>query len=253
MKTRVEAGTDIAMIGAWDAARNDSTLAGAWGKNLDQVLEHDSAVGHLFVIRTGADGGGPIEVYVDAPVPDDVLNQCRVVNREFLLCLPTGRLVIGGVEDYRSGKAKTIGPDSVVEVPSGYYALRCYVPKGEAGFDPPARSELEKAIGIEDYRYYRRIQNLALVAYFGVPLIFVTLVFPVGWKKALFVAVVIGLIAYGLVRLISSTERFLRVSKAENSLWREAHQRGRPTFIFDLRRVNDVAGLAGGSVRLSET
>lgn len=58
MKTRIEAGTDIAMIGAWDASRNDTGLAGVSGKRLMQSLEEDCATAHLFLLRTGADGGG---------------------------------------------------------------------------------------------------------------------------------------------------------------------------------------------------
>jgi hypothetical protein len=66
------------------------------------------------------------------------------------------------------------------------------------------------------------------------------------------VAVVVGLISYGLVRLISNNERFQRVTRAENELWQQAQQRGLPTLIFELRRVNDPAGLSGGALQLED-
>ncbi|HXI68904.1 MAG TPA: hypothetical protein VNN22_00955 [Verrucomicrobiae bacterium] len=250
MKTRIEAGTDIAMIGAWDAGRNDAALAGVSGKKLDQVLEEDCTAGNLFLLRTGADGGGPVDVYVDSAVPDDVRKQCRAAKREFLIFVPSGRLVIGGIEEYRSGPAKLAAAGSVVAVPGGNYALRCLVPKGEIHLDPPTRAELEATVGAEDSRYYRRIQMFALSAYFGVPLLFAGLIFLLGWKKALTVAAAVGFICYGLVRLISRNERFRRVARAENELWQQAHQRGLPTLIFELRRVSDTAGLSGGALHL---
>jgi hypothetical protein len=252
MKARIEAGTDMAMIGAWDAGRNDAGLADVSGRKLEQFLEQECAAARLFLIRTDADGGGPVDVYVDAAIPEDVRKQCRAAKREFLLSVPSGRLAVGGIEEYRSGQTKITGADGVVEIPEGNYALRCLVPKGEVHFDPPLRAELEAKVGVSDCRYHRRIQTLALTAYFGVPLLFVALIFLLGWKLALVIAAAVGLVCYGLVRLISGNERFRRVARAENELWKQAHQRGLPTLIFELRQVSDTAGLAGGSLHLNQ-
>lgn len=252
MKTRIETGTDIAMIGAWDASRNDTALAGLWGKKLEQALEADCTAARLFLLRTGGDGGGPVDVYVDAAIPEAVRKEYRAAKREFLISVPSGRLVIGGIEDYRTGKSNITGADSVVTLPSGDYALRCLAPKGEVHFDPPPRAELEAKVGPADFRYHWRIQTVALTAYFGVPVLFVILCFVLGWKRALAVAVVVGLLSYGLVRLISNNERFRRVSRAENELWQQAQQRGLPTLIFALRRVDDPTGLSGGALQLED-
>jgi hypothetical protein len=105
MKARVEAGTDIARIGAWDASRNDTVVAKRWGKEWDRMLEEDAARGDLFLIDTGADGGGPIDVYCDTEVPPEARAHTRLVAGEFLVCVPTGRLMVGGLEDYRSDEA----------------------------------------------------------------------------------------------------------------------------------------------------
>jgi hypothetical protein len=251
MKTRIDAGTDIAMIGVWDASQNDTALAGMGSTNLLQSLETDCATARLFLLHTGGDDGGPVDVYVDAATPEAVRKKYRATKREFLISVPSGRLVIGGMEDYRTGAAQITGADSVVTIPSGEYALRCLAPKGEVYSETPTRAELEAKVGTKDFKYHRRIQTLALTAYSGVPVLFVILCFVLGWKQALAVAVVVGLISYGLVR-ISNNERFRRVSRAENELWQQAQQRGLPTLIFELRRVSDPAGLSGGALHLDE-
>src|SRR5512133_1821196 len=88
MKARVDAGTDVAMIGAWDADR------GA-----------DAEQGHIFVLHTGADGGGPVDVYIDEPVPADVMQRLTPIGDELVLALPSGTLIVDGVEHYRARKA----------------------------------------------------------------------------------------------------------------------------------------------------
>ena len=250
MKTRIDAGTDIAMIGVWDAGRNDSALAGTFGRKLEQMLEQDCAAAHLFLLRTGGDGGGPVDVYVDSVVPEDVRKQCRAAKREFLISVPSGRLVVGGIEEYRSGGVKAAAADSAVEVPGGNYSLRCLVPKEEVHFDPPAPAELRAMVGAEDHQYYRRIQKLVLVTYFGVLFLFGGLIIPLGWKKALAIAAAAGLMGYGLMRFISGNERFRRVARAENELWQQARARGLPTVILELHRVDDTSTLSGGTLHL---
>ncbi|PWU10578.1 MAG: hypothetical protein C5B50_25245 [Verrucomicrobia bacterium] len=127
MKTRIDAGTDVAMIGAWDTSRNDSPFPKTSFKKMMRALHEDAQAGHLFLIRTGADGGGPIDVYVDEPLPESALAQTRRAEGEFLIRVPTGQLVVGGAEDYRSSKPRITGENSIVLLPAGDYCLRCYI------------------------------------------------------------------------------------------------------------------------------
>jgi hypothetical protein len=101
-------------------------------------------------------------------------------------------------------------------------------------------------------RGYRRVQNLVIGVYFGVPVLFLVLLFPWGWKKALVAAALAGLAGYFLIKLASGNARFKRVSKVMNELWRQAAAGAMPTFVFELHRVNDVTGLTGGSFHLAK-
>src|SRR5687768_1653334 len=83
MKARVDAGSDAAMIAAWDATRNDQPLGAS--DERASVLETDAADGHVFVLHTGADGGGKIDVYVDEAIPPDVAETLRAVPGSFLV------------------------------------------------------------------------------------------------------------------------------------------------------------------------
>src|SRR5260221_12587956 len=127
MRTRIEAGTDIAMIGAWDAGRDDGEPAKLSGKKFQAALNSDAEAGQLFFIQTGADGGGPVDVFVDEEIPPQLRRQIRLNPKEFLLRIGSGRMMVGGVEDYRSSQPRITGPDSVANIPAGDYELRCHV------------------------------------------------------------------------------------------------------------------------------
>ena len=60
MRTRIDAGTDVAMIGAWDAQQNASPFTPAELADHQNSLERDVSRGALVLIRTGGDGGGPV-------------------------------------------------------------------------------------------------------------------------------------------------------------------------------------------------
>ena len=119
MKARIDAGTDVAMIGAWDAQQNATPFTAAEFADHQHSLERDVSRGALFLIHTGGDGGGPVDVYIDEPAPPEVLARVTPVAGEARLSLPSGALTVGGVEDYRSPATRTIGPGSIVTVPAG--------------------------------------------------------------------------------------------------------------------------------------
>src|SRR6266699_2712587 len=98
MHQRIDAGTDVAMIGAWDAGRGALPYSAEQQRRYRKSLEKEAAAGHVFLIHTGADGGGPVDVYVDETLPDEMRKATRELEGEFLVALPSGRLIVAGAE-----------------------------------------------------------------------------------------------------------------------------------------------------------
>src|SRR6476620_2973912 len=104
MKARFDAGTDVAMVGASDLERGVQPFSPEEFRRLSEVLDADAAQGHLFVLHTGADGGGPVDVYIDEPVPHETVAGLTPTGEALVLALPSGKLIVDGVEYYRAEK-----------------------------------------------------------------------------------------------------------------------------------------------------
>src|SRR5690242_10230842 len=132
MKARFEAGTDVGMIGAWDLDRGARPFSPEQYRRLSEALDADAEQGHLFVIHTGADGGGPVDVYIDEAVPDEKVSHLTPLGDALMLALPSGTLMVDGVEYYRAKNPDATRSSRAVTVPAGGYLLRCYAPPDEA-------------------------------------------------------------------------------------------------------------------------
>jgi hypothetical protein len=216
---------------------------------LSDTLERDAEQGHLFVLHTGAAGGGPVDVYIDEGVPDETLASLTPLGASLVLALPSGKLIVDGVEYYRSRKSDPANASRAVTVAAGDYLLRCYTPK-DAEQDVPtgAGHDLEAIVGKDELRYYERVTRSG--CFIGLVLL---LLFPVlgafaGWRIA-FATTVVAVIGFFYVRewMLRRNARFARVRDVVT-----AHRLGAqaPTFVLELRRIEDRAGRAGGSVSL---
>lgn len=245
MKARVDAATDVAMIGAWDARRGAVSLTPSDLKHLSDTLEADAAQGHLFLLHTGGDGGGPIDVYVDEAVPREVQERLVPSEGEFLLALPSGALVVGGVEDYRSPQARITDDHSTVTVPAGDYAVRCYAAKDEEQ-SPKSDSDLNELVGRADLEYYDRINRTGCIVGALTLLLFPILAFPLGWKLALPITVAVFVSFFpAWAWLLKRNARYQRLHRVV-PVFRIQHQD--PTFVLTLRTIHDRTGLKGGSL-----
>jgi hypothetical protein len=253
MHMRVSVATDVAMIGIWDASLPPAAAVGIDSKS----LEREAAEGHLFLIHTGADCGGEVDVFVDEDLPHDVLKRMRSVPGEFLLSAPSGRLTVGGGEDYGRAEPHTLSDDSTITVPSGDYRLSCYAFKRDE--DEASGASIPEAearvLAPEDLAYYRRLNRSEMKARFSGCLIFLLfpiLVYPLGWKIALLGTFALALPSSHLIdrwvkRHIQSDARWERLNKM---VGRAVRQHESPLLILALRRLTDRGALKGGSVEV---
>jgi hypothetical protein len=186
-----------------------------------------------------------MEVYVDESISPDVQDKLIPVSDEFLLNLPSGKLVVDGVEHYRA--SPPVGSNGSVAVPAGHYSVRCYIAKDT---DQPPKSEeaLRTLVGSAELAYYDRMNAAGCVGGASTLLLFPTLAFPLGWKVALAVTVVV-FVSFFHVRewVLKRNARYQRLDKVVPAFRRE-HQD--PLFVFELRSIRDRGVLKGGSVSL---
>src|SRR5678815_2170483 len=153
MKARFDAGTDVAMIGAWDAQRGAQPFTAEEFKRLSDTLDAEADAGHIFVLHTRADGGGHVDVYVDEPIPSEVVTRLTAQGDEFVLTLPSGALMVDGVERYRARKPDAMASDRAVRIPAGDYALRCYAAEDDENAVPRSERDLATILGKDDLQY----------------------------------------------------------------------------------------------------
>jgi hypothetical protein len=249
MKARFDAGTDVAMIGAWDLDRDAQPFSPEEYRRLSDTLDGDAEQGHLFVLHTGADGGGPVDVYIDEPVPEETIAGLTPLGDALILALPSGKLIVDGVEYYRARKPDAARSSRAVTVPAGDYLLRCYTPRDdEQEAAPRPEHDLEVIVGKDELRYYERVTRSGCLIGFGLLLLFPVLGPLAGWRIA-FATTVVAVIGFFYVRewVLRRNARFTRVREAVT-----AHRLGaqEPTFVLELRRIEDRGGLTGGSVSL---
>jgi hypothetical protein len=251
MKARVEAGTDIAQVGAWDASRDDGAFDKLSFKRWKASLREDTEAGFIFVLNTGADGGGPIDIYINEPIPESALKDFDHLKGEFLVRVPSGKLIVGGVEDYRYSERKITGPNSIVPIPAGDYQLQCHAPKDdEDSFNGVSTAALKGTIGADDYDYWRKRNKTA--AFGCLPFaLFPAFAYTFNWKIALAITVATAVAWFCCQQqFLKRNTRYQSINKRVQEIYRQAEANAPPTFIFELKRLQEGSNLKGGEVDL---
>jgi len=163
--------------------------------------------------------------------------------------LPSGRLIVDGVEHYRARKPNAALASRAVSVPPGDYLLRCYTPPdGEQETTPRFERDLEAIVGKDELRYYERVTRSGCLVGLALLLLFPVLGPLAGWRIA-FATTVVAVVGFFYARewMLRRNARFARLREAIT-----AHRTGtrEPTFVLELRRIEDRAGRSGGSVSL---
>lgn len=248
MRARVEAGTDVALLGAWDAGRDAEPFTRDMFRELAAWLEKDAQNGHLFLIHTGADGGGPVDVVVEEPIPAAELARLKPIEGLRRLSVPSGLLKIAGGESYRAPKPR----DGLAQVPipPGEYAVSAFVPRDEEA-EPDSEATLRAEVGAEALRGYDRINLAVVMGGFAAPSLALLLLVPgSGWRIAVPVAIAVFLAWF------PATQWLLRRSGWYTRLHAIATQarlrQGPASLVVSLRKLEPGETLAGGSVSLPD-
>ena len=246
MRARIDAGTDVAMMGAWDAQRDDQPFSPDKFSQVHALIEADAANGDLFLIHTGADGGGPVDVVVDEPIAAEEVARLKPVEGLRRLSVPSGALRIGGVEYYRAPKPR--GTPGAVAIPSGDYAISAFVPLDEEA-EPPSEAALRNQVGANELRTYDRINMGVVMGGFAAPSLALLLLVPgFGWKIAVPVAIAVFLAWF------PATQWILRRSRTYTRMHAIAVdfrlRQGPPALVLSLRKLEPGEKLAGGSVSI---
>ena len=244
MRARIDAGTDVAMMGAWDAQRDEQPFTPDKFPQVQALIEADAAHGDLFLIHTGADGGGPVDVLIDEPIPAEEVARLKPIEGLRRLSVPSGALRIGGVEYYRAPKPR--GRPDAVAIPSGDYAIAAFVPLDEEA-EPPSEGALRNKVGADELKTYDRINMAVVMGGFALPSLALLLLIPdFGGKIAVPVAIAIFLAWF------PATQWVLRQSRSYTRMHEVAIdfrlRQGPPALVLSLRKLGAEEKLAGGSV-----
>jgi hypothetical protein len=211
-------------------------------------VQADIAQGVVFLIKTGADGSGPVDIHLDENVTPAQFAQFRVVGQEHLLVLASGQLGVDGMEHYRA-EDNQLAPANVLAVPPGDYGITCLVNTDEeSASGAPTEEALRSALGADDLRYYRtaaRRTQLGCVAVFLFPLLWPF----VGWKLSLVCGLIL-MIGWTHARewWLKRDARYQAIHGKYLKLMKSSADEGPATVVLILRRLASPAGLTGGSV-----
>ena len=245
MKARFDAGTDVGMIGVWDAERGAQPFTPQERKRLSETLDVEASQGHICVVHTRADGAGPVVAYINEDVPADMRDRLTQLGDEVLLGVPSGKLMVDGVEYYRGKRPDGQRQDRVVAVPPGDYAVRCFEVK-QPEEQPRSEKGLAELVGSDELRYFDRVNRTGCLVGILLLFLFPVLLPFVGWKIAFSVTVVV-FIGYFNVRerLLKRSARFARLS---DTIVRYRLEHEEPTFVLELRQRPDHVARAGKSL-----
>ena len=256
MKYRIEVATDIAMLGAWDSSRSKKTPIQKLRASDLITLRSDAQSGDLFLIELGGDWEGLLDIYVNSDLSETLKDNTFAVENEFLLSIPTGRLIVSGVEDYRSISRDNGSEERVVNIAPGRYGVRCWLRtkqslEEEEASDLPSETQIREALGESDFQYYKKVSRLESMG--CLPLVlFPILWYPLGWLKALLTTLFIMLpLSYGIhwqIKRMTQIPRYQSIAKRLSSLVLQSRENELPIVALQLRKLCQDEKLEGGRV-----
>jgi len=173
-QTRLEVSTDAGSLAIWDAA------APASGGTLEDAARR----GQACILRMEGDCGGAVDVFVDQPVPADVLADTSPLGEEQTIAIRSGEMVVDGIE-YFDPKQPQANANTICGLPNGTYrvAVRRLRDEDELG-EPLSEKELRTVVGAANVEYYDRINRNGMLIGLSTLLLLPLLLFVTRWYVA---------------------------------------------------------------------
>jgi hypothetical protein len=176
------------------------------------------------------------------------------VSRDFLLRVPSGKLQVGGLEDYRQRKPQPAHSDPCLEITPGNYLLRCFITSSPQGNEPqpPSDEELGEIAGQGDVRHYRQMNRLGCVL-FAAPICLLPVFihfFPLAYAFTL-AGLLFAAIPTAWKQLVEQrSPRYQRVDALYGRTLQNKRDAAPPDLILALSPARDATFLSGGSIDL---
>lgn len=151
-----DAGTDVATVGVWDRKWSAEDFLKKTGKGIGGGLQWQEALardGGAFYISTGADGSYPMALYVNQPVPAELLAKYRSYNQGYGLHVESGTVIVGGMEDCGRAKRAITSDKDEVQLAPGWYQVRLHE-NCAAEVDDPGKDERLAGLTPRERRVY---------------------------------------------------------------------------------------------------
>ena len=232
----IEAGTDIAMVGLWDPASDGRPELSH--KELMPFLEAEAREGKLLLMITGGDGSYRAKVYVGERPAEASLAFFDRLGGEFYIESQSGKLIFGGVEDYRHAEPRITSEEDCFEVAAGCYSVdvfECTLRVGGEDY----YNELARRTSPEDVEHFRDASD-GCASGCVLILIGILLGYFFSWWWLLAGGVLGTAVANWSLRRQMADEVYQRVARAAMVLDGEL-----PEVIFVLDRVETMGESAG--------
>jgi hypothetical protein len=201
----------------------------------DEALEAAQAAGELLVIDPAADGEIGYRIYVDAPLPEELRPRAQQVSADLLLRAPSGQLVACGLEYLWSEDQK----ESAAQVPAGDYLVDAWTI--DVDWDEEIVPVLMREVGAG----YRREVTVGPLGGFLILAGIVALLI------SLFKWWLPGVLGGVVTSALGAATLALGMPRGEYWTKKDEIARRFPSLILILRRVDDAAGRAGGTIQLA--
>lgn len=233
------------MVGIWDNEHSSPPLA---PRDFPDGLRAAAEAGKVFLLNTGADCGGWLEIYLDSEMPPELQRKCRPIGGELLVLAPSGQLVIGGAEDYRAKETSITDEHSVVAVPKGRYGVCCFQVKPGVRDATPAMI-MRDQVGDSDMDYFEKVNEMVLCCSLPVLILYSLFVYLWNWWIALPLTLVPFISFFWFADFVlRRNQRYVRLEKKHHEAFEESEQRVHPLFVFQLRASDENERLSGGEV-----